>query len=82
MRFSYHSFLICQHSDHADVYVNGLQLGQIKDDRFYIHQTVLPDGTKKPFHIKQAPDGSFENLNELINAVQRILCIMDLKDGF
>lgn len=44
MSAPYHSFLICFHPGHTDVYRNGLPLGVLKDNVFTAHQSVAPDG--------------------------------------
>lgn len=48
---NYHSFLICFHESHIDVYENGLPIGVIRDGKFQIHEHVMPDGTKVPVEI-------------------------------
>jgi hypothetical protein len=32
---NYFSFLFCVHSDHIDLYINGLEIGKIRNNTFY-----------------------------------------------
>lgn len=50
---SYHSFLICFHDGHTDVFRNGLPLGVIKDNAFHVHKTIAPDGRET---VAQIPE--------------------------
>lgn len=44
MSAEYHSFLICFHPGHTDVFRNGLPLGVVCDDVFKPHKHTMPDG--------------------------------------
>lgn len=61
---NYFSFLIVQHPDKADLYVNGLPIGFVKDDKFERHHYVLPDGTRTPIECPKVP-GLFKTAGEL-----------------
>lgn len=56
----YHSFLICFHPGHTDVFRNGLPLGVVRNGVFHVHTNRMPDGTEVPVQI--APDTMHEVL--------------------
>lgn len=66
MTNEYHSFLVCFHPGHTDIYFNGLPIGVIRADVFTIHEHTMPDGTKIPAKI---PD---ELKTELANVLSRL----------
>jgi hypothetical protein len=44
----YCSFLICDHGEFQNVYVNGLPIGRVSMDRFEPHHHVMPNGDRIP----------------------------------
>jgi hypothetical protein len=71
MTADYHSFLICQHPTHADVYLTGIPLGQIVDGKFVPRQIVV-DGEKRDFDIKSVPNTPFRSIDDLCTNVEVI----------
>lgn len=73
MHSAYHSFLICQHPDRADVYLNGIPLGQVIGGKF-VPQTTLDrvTGEKKPFHVKDVPQTPFKSACEFANGLRAL----------
>lgn len=63
----YTSFLICFHSNHADIYLDGLPLGIMLGKHFIPHKHKLADGTEKPV---KAIDG------EIVVEIQRVVNAM------
>lgn len=48
---NYSSFLVCFHEKHTDLYQNGLPLGVVRDGEFYVHNNIMPDGTRVPIDL-------------------------------
>ncbi len=62
----YHSFLICFHPGHTDVFQNGLPLGVIKDNQFHVHQNTRPDGSKVPVEIPPTLPSLVEEVTQMM----------------
>ena len=77
----YHSFLICDHGTHIDVYLTGMPLGQVRDGKFIRREIILSNGEKVPFEITQVPNSPFQNLSELAASIETICATMREKDA-
>lgn len=65
---NYHSFLICFHPGHTDVYRNGLPLGVITNNAFNVHKTILGDGRE---FVADIPDNLTALVREVLDKVDK-----------
>lgn len=73
-KFNYFSFLICNHSDHIDIYYNGIPLGVIKDDKFAPHHFKTPGGAANEVRVQDLPEPCpFNSFAELLAEITRIV---------
>lgn len=77
MKSGYVSFLICQHPNVVNVFINGLPVGVIRQGKFEPHQFTNPDGTKRTIQLANlTPPFPFASLEEfkaaMIAAINQI----------
>lgn len=70
MSADYHSFLICFHPGHTDVFRNGLPMGVISDNAFHVHCNTMPDGKIVPVEIPRTLPALVEEVTAMIREQQ------------